>query len=129
MGLFGKSKKEKEAEYMERINVPQCLQQDFIMKVGGVFAIAGNGTVVAGRIESGMCRVGETAFILQNGTALEVVITGIDLRTMLMCDKVTLEFDRQQPIIPILYFDAENSIIHSINYVIIGAANLANKYV
>ena len=48
---------------------------------------------------------------------------------MLMCDKVTLEFDRQQPIIPILYFDAENSIIHSINYVIIGAANLANKYV
>lgn len=53
----------------------------------------------------------------------------IDLPTMLMCDKVTLEFDRQQPIIPILYFDAENSIIHSINYVIIGAANLANKYV
>ncbi len=81
MGLFGKSKKEKEAEYMERINVTRCLQQDFIMKVGGVFAIAGNGTVVAGRIESGMCRVGETAFILQNGTALEVVITGIDLRT------------------------------------------------
>ena len=51
------------------------------------------------------------------------------LLQMLMCDKVTLEFDRQQPIIPILYFDAENSIIHSINYVIIGAANLANKYV
>lgn len=51
------------------------------------------------------------------------------LAIMLMCDKVTLEFDRQQPIIPILYFDAENSIIHSINYVIIGAANLANKYV
>ena len=76
MGLFGKSKKEKEAEYMERINVPRCLQQDFIMKVGGVFTIAGNGTVVAGRIESGMCRVGETAFILQNGTALEAVITG-----------------------------------------------------
>ena len=66
---------------MERINVPRCLQQDFIMKVGGVFTIAGNGTVVAGRIESGMCRVGETAFILQNGTALEAVITGIDLRT------------------------------------------------
>lgn len=81
MGLFGKSKKEKEAEYMERINVPRCLKQDFIMNVGGVFSIAGNGTVVAGRIESGMCRVGETAFILQNGTALEAVITGIDLRT------------------------------------------------
>src|SRR5699024_9176966 len=81
MGLFGKSKKEKEAEYMERINVPRCLQQDFIMKVGGVFAISGNATEVAGRIESGMCRAGEAAFILQNGTALEVVITGIDLRT------------------------------------------------
>lgn len=50
MGLFGKSKKEKvkEAEYMERINVPQCLKQDFI---------------------------------LQNGTAIETVITGIDLCT------------------------------------------------
>lgn len=81
MGLFGKSKKEKEAEYMERINVPQCLKQDFIMKIGGVFAIGGNGTVVAGKIESGMCRVGERAFILQNGTAIETVITGIDLRT------------------------------------------------
>ena len=34
MGLFGKSKKEKEAEYMERINVPQCLKQDFVMNVG-----------------------------------------------------------------------------------------------
>lgn len=56
------------------------------------------------------------------------MVTTIRVR-MLMCDKVTLEFDRQQPIIPILYFDAENSIIHSINYVIIGAANLANKYV
>ena len=74
-------KMEKEAEYMERINVPQCLKQDFVMNVGGVFSSSGNGTVVAGRIESGMCRVGETAFILQNGTALEAVITGIDLRT------------------------------------------------
>lgn len=63
-------------------------------------------------------------------SGLEVSLTNVISReTMLMYDKVTLEFDRQQPIIPILYFDAENSIIHSINYVIIGAANLANKYV
>lgn len=61
-------------------------------------------------------------------TFWKVMETTIQVQ-MLMCDKVTLEFDRQQPIIPILYFDAENSIIHSINYVIIGAANLANKYV
>lgn len=74
---------------------------------------------------SPLAQVSESGASLTCWKDTETTIRGL----MLMCDKVTLEFDRQQPIIPILYFDAENSIIHSINYVIIGAANLANKYV
>ena len=37
MGLFGKSKKEKEAEYMERINVPQCPETGFYHECGRSF--------------------------------------------------------------------------------------------
>ena len=29
MGLFGKSKKERETEYMSRLDVPSCLKEDF----------------------------------------------------------------------------------------------------
>ena len=29
MGLFGKSKKEREKEYMNRLDVPLCLKEDF----------------------------------------------------------------------------------------------------
>lgn len=81
MGLFGKSKKAKEAEYMERLNVPRCLEEDFIMRIAAVFAMKNNGTVVAGRIQFGACRVGEKAYIVQDGMAMEAVITAIDLRT------------------------------------------------
>lgn len=85
------------------------------------------------RIVRNLCII-RTALLRNNGrirNLFQYDMKNIDTipEYMLMCDKVTLEFDRQQPIIPILYFDAENSIIHSINYVIIGAANLANKYV
>ena len=30
MGLFGKSKKEREKEYMNRLDVPLCLKEDMI---------------------------------------------------------------------------------------------------
>ena len=81
MGLFGKSKKEKEAEYMQRINVPACLEQDFRMEVEDVFLIVGVGTVVTGRISSGMCREGEAAVLEQTDGSLETVILRIDLHT------------------------------------------------
>ena len=29
MGLFGKSKKERETEYMSRLDVPSCLKENF----------------------------------------------------------------------------------------------------
>ena len=46
MGLFGKSKKEREKEYMNRLDVPLCLKEDFELIIDDVFTIMGVGTVV-----------------------------------------------------------------------------------
>lgn len=82
MGLFGKSKKEKEKEYMQAIDVPQCLKENFELTIDEVFTIIGVGTVVAGIATSGMCRVGESAYINKtNGEVLETRITLIDVHT------------------------------------------------
>ena len=48
MGLFGKSKKEREKEYMNRLDVPLCLKEDFELIIDDVFTIMGGGTVVTG---------------------------------------------------------------------------------
>ena len=37
MGLFGKSKKEREKEYMSRIDVPSCLKENFTLTVDEIF--------------------------------------------------------------------------------------------
>ena len=82
MGLFGKSKKAKEKEYLEKIHAQDCKHHDFLMTVRGVFALVGEGTVIAGIVQSGMCREGERAVLVKtNGQVLETQITGIDLRT------------------------------------------------
>lgn len=39
MGLFGKSMREKEEEYMRRINVSECLKQDFRMRIDDTFSL------------------------------------------------------------------------------------------
>ena len=46
MGLFGKSKKERETEYMSRLDVPSCLKEDFELIIDDIFTIMGVGTVV-----------------------------------------------------------------------------------
>lgn len=81
MGLFGKSMREKEEEYMRRINVSECLKQDFRMRIDDTFTLIGTGTVVVGQIASGMCREGEPVFIVQQSGVLEAVITQIDIHT------------------------------------------------
>lgn len=48
MGLFGKSKKEREKEYMNRLDVPLCLKEDFELIIDDVFTIMGVGTVATG---------------------------------------------------------------------------------
>lgn len=44
MGLFGKSMREKEEEYMRRINVSECLKQDFRMRIDDTFTLIGTRT-------------------------------------------------------------------------------------
>ena len=71
MGLFGKSKKEREKEYMNRLDVPLCLKEDFELIIDDVFTIMGGGTVVTGNISTGMCREGENACVYKtNGGCL-----------------------------------------------------------
>ena len=48
MGLFGKSKKERETEYMSRLDVPSCLKEDFELIIDDIFTIMGVGTVSCG---------------------------------------------------------------------------------
>lgn len=75
MGLFGKSKKEREKEYMNRLDVPLCLKEDFELIIDDVFTIMGGGTVVTGNISTGMCREGENACVYKtNGGVLETII-------------------------------------------------------
>ena len=82
MGLFGKSRKEKEQEaaYFARIGVPALLQQDFSMRIDAVFETK-DGVVVAGRAGAGACRVGESALVCGPQGELETKIGAIDLRT------------------------------------------------
>lgn len=82
MGLFGKSKKEREKEYMNSLDVSSCLKEDFELIIDEVFTIIGVGTVATGNVLTGMCREGETACIYKaNGDVLETRITAIDAHT------------------------------------------------
>lgn len=82
MGLFGKRKKEREKEYMNRLDVPLCLKEDFELIIDDVFTIMGVGTVATGNISTGMCREGENACVYKtNGGVLETIITTIDIHT------------------------------------------------
>ena len=82
MGLFGKSKKEREKEYMDRLDVPSCLKEDFELIIDDAFTIMGVGTVATGNILTGMCREGENACIYKaNGDILETRITTVDVHT------------------------------------------------
>ncbi|MCB5570113.1 hypothetical protein LIP72_02805 [Mediterraneibacter faecis] len=82
MGLFGKSKKERETEYMSRLDVPSYLKEDFELIIDDIFTIMGVGTVATGNILTGMCREGENACIYKaNGDILETRITTVDVHT------------------------------------------------
>lgn len=82
MGLFGKSKKEREKEYLNKIDIPNCLKENFEMSVDDIYTILGTGTVVTGEISAGMCTVGEKALICKiSGEVLETAITVIDIHT------------------------------------------------
>ena len=77
-----KAKKERETEYMSRLDVPSCLKEDFELIIDDIFTIMGVGTVATGNILTGMCREGENACIYKaNGDILETRITTVDVHT------------------------------------------------
>ncbi len=53
--------------------------QPFLMPVEDVFTITGRGTVATGRVERGVCKVGDTVEILGMGQDKTSVITGVEM--------------------------------------------------
>lgn len=86
MGLFGKSKKEREAEaveriYLEALDIPARTAEDFEFVVEAVFPMRG-GAVFAGPCLHGACRVGEMAEVVtEDGQIFTCKVSGIDART------------------------------------------------
>ena len=62
--------------------IPQpkrATDQPFLMPVEDVFTITGRGTVATGRVERGVCKVGDTVEILGLGSDKSSVITGVEM--------------------------------------------------
>jgi elongation factor Tu len=63
-------------------NIPQPQRpkdQPFLMPVEDVFSISGRGTVVTGRIERGVIKVGEEVEIVGLRPTLKTVVTGVEM--------------------------------------------------
>jgi elongation factor Tu len=63
-------------------NIPQPQRpkdQPFLMPVEDVFSISGRGTVVTGRIERGIIKVGEEVEIVGLRATLKTVVTGVEM--------------------------------------------------
>lgn len=54
-------------------------EQDFLMPVEDVFSIAGRGTVVTGRIEKGIVKIGETIEIVGISDTQTTTVTGVEM--------------------------------------------------
>ncbi len=57
----------------------RATDQPFLMPVEDVFTITGRGTVATGRVERGICKVGDTVEILGMGSDKTSVITGVEM--------------------------------------------------
>jgi elongation factor Tu len=71
-------------ELMEAVDkyipVPErAVDKPFIMPIEDIFSIQGRGTVVTGRIETGICKVGEEMEIVGFRDTRKTVITGIEM--------------------------------------------------
>ena len=60
------------------------VDQDFLMPIEDVFSIAGRGTVVTGRVESGRIKVGETVEIVGIKETDKTVVTGVEMFNKLL---------------------------------------------
>ncbi len=58
---------------------PRIVDRPFLMPVEDVFSIKGRGTVVTGRVERGMLKVGEEVEIIRFGDVQKSVATGLEI--------------------------------------------------
>src|SRR6202140_4067207 len=83
--LNGEEKWEKSVEQlMAEVDryVPQPLREKdkpFLMPIEDIFSIQGRGTVVTGRIEKGICKVGEEMEIVGFRDTRKTVVTGVEM--------------------------------------------------
>src|SRR5438874_2420444 len=84
-GLNGEEKWEKAIdELMEAVDkyipIPaRAKDKPFLMPIEDIFSIQGRGTVVTGRIEQGVCKVGEEMEIVGFKDTRKTVITGVEM--------------------------------------------------
>lgn len=57
----------------------RAIEGDFLMPVEDVFSISGRGTVVTGRIERGICKVGEEVAIVGIKDTVVTTVTGVEM--------------------------------------------------
>ena len=83
--LNGEEKWEKSVdELMEKVDqyIPlpeRAVDKPFIMPIEDIFSIQGRGTVVTGRIENGICKVGEEMEIVGFQATRKTVVTGVEM--------------------------------------------------
>jgi elongation factor Tu len=83
--LNGEEKWEKSVtELMSEVDryVPmpeRAIDKPFLMPIEDIFSIQGRGTVVTGRIESGICKVGEEMEIVGFRDTRKTVVTGVEM--------------------------------------------------
>jgi elongation factor Tu len=71
-------------ELMEKVDsyIPmpeRAIDKPFLMPIEDIFSIQGRGTVVTGRIEKGICKVGEEMEIVGFGDTRKTVVTGVEM--------------------------------------------------
>src|ERR1700687_4167034 len=83
--LNGEEKWEKTVdELMDKVDTyvplpPRDVDKPFLMPIEDIFSIQGRGTVVTGRIEKGICKVGEEMEIVACRDTRKTVVTGVEM--------------------------------------------------
>ncbi len=68
------------AKVDEYIPLPErAIDKPFLMPIEDIFSIQGRGTVVTGRIEKGICKVGEEMEIVGFADTRKTVVTGVEM--------------------------------------------------
>src|SRR5574339_58636 len=62
-----------------RVSALKAVNKDFLMPIEDIFSISGRGTVVTGRVEQGVVKVGETVEIVGIRPTASTVVTGVEM--------------------------------------------------